>query len=62
MDPWHLKVKEYDISLTKNYCVTISIKKTSSIHKFVLKVQQILESRELKAMTIFDHAHPNIIE
>ena len=44
-----LKVKEKDISLTKNYCITISIQKLSSIHKLILKVQLILGSHELKS-------------
>ena len=35
VDPRHLKVKE-DISLTKNYCITISIQKITFIHKFIL--------------------------
>ena len=43
VDPQHLKVKE-DISLTKNDCITISIQKISSTHKFILK---ILGFREL---------------
>ena len=43
--------------LIKNYCITISIQKFSSIHKFILKMQQILGSHELKALTIFEHAH-----
>ena len=42
MDPRHLKVKEKDISLTKKYCITISILKVSSIHKFIFKTKQIL--------------------
>ena len=33
----------------QNYCITISIKKISSIHKFILKVQQILGFHELKS-------------
>ena len=37
VDPQHLKVKELDISLTKNYCVTITIQKITSIYKFMLK-------------------------
>ena len=49
-------------SINKNYCINISIQKISSTHKFVLKIKQILKSRELKAMAIFDHAHPKIIE
>ena len=48
MDPCHLKVKEKYIDLTKNYCVTISIQKISSINKFILKIQQILGPQELK--------------
>ena len=44
--PQHLKVKE-DISLTKNYCITISIQKITFIHKFILKMQQMLGSHEL---------------
>ena len=30
---WHLKVKhiEYDVGLTKKYCITVSMQKTSSI-------------------------------
>ena len=43
----HYKVEEQDISLTKNYCITMSIKKISSIHRFILKIQQILGSHEL---------------
>ena len=31
----------------KNYCITISIQKISSIHKIILKVQQILGYHEL---------------
>ena len=46
VDPQHLKVEE-DISLTKNYCITISIQKIRSIHKFILNMQQILEPHEL---------------
>ena len=46
VDTWHLRVEE-DISLTKNYCITISIQKIRSIHKFILNMQQILESHEL---------------
>ena len=44
MEPWHLK----DISLTKNYCITINIKIISSIHIFIFKVQ-VLGSHELKS-------------
>ena len=48
---WHLKVKdiEYNVGLTKNYCITVSMQKISSIHKLIL---QILGYHELN-----DHAH-----
>ena len=47
---WNLKVKDiaYDVSLTKNYCLTVSMQKISSIHTLI----QILESQELN-----DHVH-----
>ena len=50
---WHLKVKdiEYDVGLTKNYCITVSMQKISSIHKVIFKIQQILGSHQLN-----DHA------
>ena len=43
---WHLKVKdvEYNVGLTKNYCIRVSMQKISSIHKLI---QQILGSHEL---------------
>ena len=47
VDPRQLNLKE-NISLIKNYCITISIQKISSIHKFILKIQQIFGSHELK--------------
>ena len=37
--PWHLKVKKYDI--------TISIRNITSIHKFILKIRQILRAHEI---------------
>ena len=42
---WHLKVKDiqYNVGLTKNYCITVSMQKISSIHKLI---QQILGSHE----------------
>ena len=58
---WHLKIKdtEYDVGLTKNYCITIcitiSVQKISSLHKFILKIQQILGPQELKS---HDHFWP----
>ena len=47
---WHLKVKdiEYNVGLTKNYCITVSMQKISSIHKLI---QQILGPHKLN-----DHA------
>ena len=50
--PQHLTVKQQDISLTRNYCIIISIQIITSIHSFILKIQLILESRERK-----DHCH-----
>ena len=49
---WHLKVKdiEYNVGLTKNYCITVSMQKISSIHKLI---QQILGSHELNDCTHF---------
>ena len=43
---WHLKVKyiEYNVGLTKSYCITVSMQKISSIHELI---QQILGSHEL---------------
>ena len=48
---WHLKIKdiEYNVGLTKCYCITVSMQKISSIHKLI---QQILGSHELN-----DHTH-----
>ena len=62
MNPQHLKGKEKDISRTKNYCITICNQKTSSIHTFILEIQQILGSHELKTMAVLDHTYPKIIE
>ena len=47
---WHLKVKnkKCDIGLIKNYCITVSRQKISSISELI----QILQSHELN-----DHAH-----
>ena len=49
---WHLKVKniEYNVGLTNNYCITVSMQKVSSIHKLI---QQILGSHELNDCTHF---------
>ena len=37
---WHLRVKdiEYDVGLTKTYCITVSMYKISSIHKPIFKI------------------------
>ena len=41
------------ISVAKTSCITNSIQKISSIHKFVLEMQQILELQEQKSQTHF---------
>ena len=48
---WHLKAKnkKCNVGLIKNYCITVSMQKISSIHKLI---QQILQSHELN-----DHVH-----
>ena len=53
---WHLKVKdiEYNVGLTKSYCITVSMQKISSIQKLI---PQILGSHELNG-----HIHPKIIK
>ena len=59
---WHLEVKdiEYNVGLTKNYCITVSKQKISSIYKLI---QKILGSHELNGHTpIFDYIFPKIIE
>ena len=37
---WHLKVKdtEYNVGLAKNYCITVSMRKISSIHKLIQQI------------------------
>ena len=53
---WHLKVKDikYNVGLTNNYCITVSMqKKISSIHKLILKIRQILWSHELNGHSHF---------
>ena len=49
---WHLKVKNKicDVDLIKNYCITVSMQKISSIHNLI---QQILGSHELNDCTHF---------
>ena len=49
---WHLKVKnkKCNVGLMKNYCITVSMQKISSIHKLI---QQILGSHELNDYTHF---------
>ena len=48
---WHLKAKnkKCNVALIKNYCITVSMQKISSIHKLI---QQILGYHELN-----DHTH-----
>ena len=52
---WNLKVKyiEYDVGLTINYCIIVSIQKISSIYKLILKIKQVLASHELNGYTHF---------
>ena len=52
---WHLKVKdiEYDVCLTKNYCITVSMQKISSIDTLILKIQQILGSCKINGHVHF---------
>ena len=38
---------DYDVVLKKNYCITVTMQKMSSIHTLALKIQQILGSYEL---------------
>ena len=49
---WHLKVKdiEFNVGFIKNYYITVSMKKISSVHKLI---QQILGSHELNDSTHF---------
>ena len=55
-----LKVKQQDISLTRNHCITISIQKIRiSIQK---DTADFIKSHKLKGHDHFDHAHTNIIE
>ena len=46
---WHLKVQdiEYDVGLTKNYCITVSMQNISSVNTLILKIEQILVSCKL---------------
>ena len=53
MDPQSLKVKEQDINLTNNYCITISIPKIIPIHQCILKIQQILGTPQLEGHSHF---------
>ena len=48
-----------DINLTKTHCMTISMQKVSSVHKFILKMQRVLGFHELKSHA---HAHPKNID
>ena len=37
---WHLKVKniEYNVGLTKKFCITVSMQKISLIHKLIKQI------------------------
>ena len=60
LDSQHLKVKQQDISLTRNHCITICIQKIRiSIQK---DTTVFTESHKLKGHDHFDHAHTKIIE
>ena len=52
---WHLKVKyiEYNVIIIKHSWITVSIQKISSIHKLILKIQQIFGCYELHGHTNF---------
>ena len=52
---WHVRVKitELDVDLTKNYCMTVSKQKISSIHNLTLKIETILGSHELNVQGHF---------
>ena len=52
-EPPAFKIQRYEV--IRNYCITISVHKISSIQKLNLKIQQNLESYELKG-----HAYPKI--
>ena len=58
---WYLKVKniEYNVGLTNNYYITLSMQKASAIHTLI---QEILGSHQLNDYTHFDQAHPKSIE
>ena len=46
---WYLKVKdiEYNVAAAKNYYITVSMQKISSINMLILKIKQLLGSHEL---------------
>ena len=49
---WHLKFEdlEYNVGLTRGYCIIVNMQKITSIHKLI---QQILGSHELNGHTRF---------
>ena len=51
------RYRQYDAALTKHYCITVSMQKISSIHKYIQWV-----SCTKWPCQFFDHAHPKIIE
>ena len=61
---WHLKFKDirYNVSLTKNYCIIVSMQKISSILKLIFKIQQISGSSEVSGNAHFSPDLPKIID
>ena len=61
---WHLKVKdiEYDIGLTKNYCLTVSMKKSTEFVDSLFRYSRFQGFMNYMTTPISDLAHPNIIE
>ena len=48
--PVYVKDIEYNVGLSKSYCITVSIQKISTIHKLI---QQILGSHKLNGLIRF---------
>ena len=58
-EPLAFKVKDKDVSITKKYCIPISIQNISSIHKFIFKIADFRAT--LKVIAILDHTHSKMI-
>ena len=56
---WHLKAKnkKCNVGLIKNYCITVSMQKISSIHKLIRQILRLNETTP-----IFNKIHPKIVE